>query len=83
MGMSGMYGPSEERESIVTLTRRSLFFWQIVAGALVSRSCQRWSEDTARLWLRLCRAVTIHAALDAGINLLDTGDYYGAGTTRC
>src|SRR5678815_6072338 len=22
---------------------------------------------------------TIHAALDAGVNLLDTGDYYGAG----
>jgi aryl-alcohol dehydrogenase-like predicted oxidoreductase len=39
MGMSGMYGPSDERESVAT----------------------------------------IHAALDAGINLLDTGDYYGAG----
>jgi aryl-alcohol dehydrogenase-like predicted oxidoreductase len=39
MGMSGMYGPADERESIAT----------------------------------------IHAALDAGINLLDTGDYYGAG----
>jgi aryl-alcohol dehydrogenase-like predicted oxidoreductase len=39
MGMSGMYGPSDERESIAT----------------------------------------IHAALEAGINLLDTGDYYGAG----
>src|SRR5262249_46360612 len=39
MGMSGMYGPSEEGESIAT----------------------------------------IHAALDAGITLLDTGDYYGAG----
>jgi len=39
MGMSGMYGPSDERESIAT----------------------------------------IHAALDAGVNLLDTGDYYGAG----
>ena len=39
MGMSGMYGPSDERESIAT----------------------------------------IHAALDAGITLLDTGDYYGAG----
>jgi aryl-alcohol dehydrogenase-like predicted oxidoreductase len=39
MGMSGMYGPSNEAESIAT----------------------------------------IHAALDAGINLLDTGDYYGAG----
>ena len=39
MGMSGMYGPADETESIAT----------------------------------------IHAALDAGINLLDTGDYYGAG----
>jgi len=39
MGMSGMYGPTDERESIAT----------------------------------------IHAALDAGITLLDTGDYYGAG----
>lgn len=39
MGMSGMYGPADENESIAT----------------------------------------IHAALDAGINLLDTGDYYGAG----
>jgi aryl-alcohol dehydrogenase-like predicted oxidoreductase len=39
MGMSGMYGPADERESIVT----------------------------------------IHAALDAGVTLLDTGDYYGAG----
>ena len=39
MGMSGMYGPADERESIGT----------------------------------------IHAALDAGITLLDTGDYYGAG----
>jgi aryl-alcohol dehydrogenase-like predicted oxidoreductase len=39
MGMSGMYGPADEAESIAT----------------------------------------IHAALDAGINLLDTGDYYGAG----
>ena len=39
MGMSGMYGPADEGESIAT----------------------------------------IHAALDAGINLLDTGDYYGAG----
>jgi aryl-alcohol dehydrogenase-like predicted oxidoreductase len=39
MGMSGMYGPSDEIESIAT----------------------------------------IHAALDAGITLLDTGDYYGAG----
>src|SRR5215471_11719049 len=39
MGMSGMYGPSDEAESIAT----------------------------------------IHAALDAGVTLLDTGDYYGAG----
>jgi aryl-alcohol dehydrogenase-like predicted oxidoreductase len=39
MGMSGMYGPSDERESIAT----------------------------------------IHAALDAGVTLLDTGDFYGAG----
>jgi aryl-alcohol dehydrogenase-like predicted oxidoreductase len=39
MAMSGMYGPSDDRESIAT----------------------------------------IHAALDAGITLLDTGDYYGAG----
>src|SRR4030095_12486660 len=39
MGMSGMYGPADERESIAT----------------------------------------IHAALDQGISLLDTGDYYGAG----
>jgi aryl-alcohol dehydrogenase-like predicted oxidoreductase len=39
MGMSGMYGPSDERESIAT----------------------------------------IHAAIDAGINLLDTGDFYGMG----
>src|SRR5262247_190064 len=39
MGMSGMYGPADEAESIAT----------------------------------------IHAALDAGITLLDTGDYYGAG----
>src|SRR6266542_1691186 len=39
MGMSGMYGAADERESIAT----------------------------------------IHAALDAGINLLDTGDYYGMG----
>jgi aryl-alcohol dehydrogenase-like predicted oxidoreductase len=39
MGMSGMYGPADERESIAT----------------------------------------IHAAIDNGINLLDTGDYYGAG----
>jgi aryl-alcohol dehydrogenase-like predicted oxidoreductase len=39
MGMSGMYGPADERESVAT----------------------------------------IQAALDAGITLLDTGDYYGAG----
>jgi aryl-alcohol dehydrogenase-like predicted oxidoreductase len=39
MGMSGMYGPADERES----------------------------------------TATIHAALDAGMTLLDTGDYYGAG----
>jgi aryl-alcohol dehydrogenase-like predicted oxidoreductase len=39
MGMSGMYGPSEDAESIAT----------------------------------------IHAALDAGITLLDTGDFYGVG----
>ncbi|MFL5260989.1 MAG: aldo/keto reductase, partial [Anaeromyxobacteraceae bacterium] len=39
MGMSGMYGPSDERESIATL----------------------------------------HAALDAGVTLLDTGDFYGMG----
>jgi len=39
MGMSGMYGPADEQESIAT----------------------------------------IHAALDAGVNLLDTGDYYAAG----
>ena len=39
MGMSGMYGPSDESESIAT----------------------------------------IHAAIDAGINLLDTGDFYGMG----
>src|ERR1039457_5876655 len=39
MGMSGMYGPSDEQESIST----------------------------------------IHAAIDAGINLLDTGDFYGMG----
>jgi len=39
MGMSGMYGPADEKESIAT----------------------------------------IHAALDAGINLLDTGDFYGMG----
>src|SRR5271167_596727 len=39
MGMSGMYGPADRRESIAT----------------------------------------IHAAIDAGINLLDTGDFYGMG----
>jgi aryl-alcohol dehydrogenase-like predicted oxidoreductase len=39
MGMSGVYGPADESESIAT----------------------------------------IRAALDAGINLLDTGDYYGMG----
>src|SRR5579862_5343537 len=39
MGMSDLYGPADETESIAT----------------------------------------IHAALDAGINLLDTGDYYGMG----
>jgi len=39
MGMSGMYGPADERESVAT----------------------------------------IHAALDAGVNLLDTGDFYGQG----
>ena len=39
MGMSGMYGPADENESIAT----------------------------------------IHAALDAGITLLDTGDFYGMG----
>jgi aryl-alcohol dehydrogenase-like predicted oxidoreductase len=39
MGMSGMYGPSDDAESIAT----------------------------------------IHAALDQGINLLDTGDFYGMG----
>ena len=42
MGMSGMYGPADERESIAT----------------------------------------IHAALDHGVTLLDTGDFYGAGTQR-
>jgi hypothetical protein len=39
MGMSGMYGPADERESVAT----------------------------------------IHAALDAGVGLLDTGDFYGMG----
>lgn len=39
MGMSGMYGPAEEPESLAT----------------------------------------IHAAIDAGVNLIDTGDFYGMG----
>jgi aryl-alcohol dehydrogenase-like predicted oxidoreductase len=39
MGMSGVYGPADRRESIAT----------------------------------------IHAALDAGVTLLDTGDFYGMG----
>src|SRR5580704_4077062 len=39
MGMSGMYGPADRKESIAT----------------------------------------IHAALDAGVNLIDTGDFYGMG----
>ena len=39
MGMSGMYGATDEAESLAT----------------------------------------IHAALDAGVNLLDTGDFYGMG----
>jgi aryl-alcohol dehydrogenase-like predicted oxidoreductase len=39
MGMSGVYGPSDDSESIAT----------------------------------------IHAAIDAGVNLLDTGDFYGMG----
>jgi aryl-alcohol dehydrogenase-like predicted oxidoreductase len=39
MGMSGMYGPADEKESIAT----------------------------------------IHAALEQGINLIDTGDFYGMG----
>jgi aryl-alcohol dehydrogenase-like predicted oxidoreductase len=39
MGMSGMYGPSDDAESIAT----------------------------------------IHAAIDAGVNLIDTGDFYGMG----
>ena len=39
MGMSGMYGPADEKESVAT----------------------------------------IHAAIDRGINLLDTGDFYGMG----
>src|SRR5579864_9339567 len=39
MGMSGMYGPADESESLAT----------------------------------------IHAAIDAGVTLLDTGDFYGMG----
>ena len=39
MGMSGVYGPSDENESIAT----------------------------------------IHAAIDRGVNLIDTGDFYGMG----
>ena len=39
MGMSGMYGPADDAESVAT----------------------------------------IHAALDAGVSLLDTGDFYGSG----
>jgi aryl-alcohol dehydrogenase-like predicted oxidoreductase len=39
MGMSGMYGPADEAESVAT----------------------------------------IHAALERGVNLIDTGDFYGAG----
>src|SRR5688572_12267094 len=39
MGMSGMYGSSDERESVAT----------------------------------------IHAALERGVNLIDTGDFYGMG----
>src|ERR1700722_16106820 len=39
MGMSGVYGPSDENESIAT----------------------------------------IHAAIDQGVNLIDTGDFYGMG----
>src|SRR5436189_2498550 len=39
MGMSDLYGPADENESVAT----------------------------------------IHAALDAGVDLLDTGDYYGMG----
>jgi aryl-alcohol dehydrogenase-like predicted oxidoreductase len=39
MGMSGMYGPSDENEAIAT----------------------------------------IHAAIDSGVNVLDTGDFYGMG----
>ena len=43
MGMSDLYGPADERESIAT----------------------------------------IHAALDAGVTLLDTGDYYALARTSC
>ncbi len=39
MGMSGVYGPTDEAESLAT----------------------------------------IHAAMDAGVNLIDTGDFYGMG----
>jgi pyridoxine 4-dehydrogenase len=42
MGMSGLYGPADEAESIAT----------------------------------------IHAAIDAGVTLLDTGDYYGQGANE-
>jgi len=42
MGMSGVYGPADETESIAT----------------------------------------IHAALDTGVTLLDTGDFYGHGPQR-
>jgi len=41
MGMSGMYGPADEAESLAT----------------------------------------IHAAIDAGVNLIDTGDFYGVVST--
>ena len=42
MGMSGLYGPADEAESIAT----------------------------------------VHAAIDAGVTLLDTGDFYGQGRTE-
>jgi aryl-alcohol dehydrogenase-like predicted oxidoreductase len=42
MGMSDLYGPADEAESIAT----------------------------------------IHAAIDGGVTLLDTGDYYGMGHNR-
>ena len=42
MGMSGMYGATDDAESLAT----------------------------------------IHAAIDAGVNLLDTGDFYGMGAQR-